>query len=134
MSKKYKPVYVQGTLKGEGVIEALKAYNGINRNGFNGVNDGDIYYIDPENHTINCVSKHSSISRYIIATGEEIAPLRWRAKEDGTYFMISASLFVLETTDTRDSIDNDLYKSGNYFKTKEEAKKVLEKIKPYFKH
>ena len=134
MSNKYNPVYVQGTLKGEGVIEALKAYDGINRNGLNGVYDGDIYYIDPEDHTIDVVSKRSSIGRYIIATGEEIAPLRWRAEENGTYFMISASLFVLETTDTRESIDHDLYKSGNYFKTKEEAKKVLEKIKPYFKH
>lgn len=132
MSKKYKPVYVQGTLKGEGVIEALKAYNGINRNGLNGVNDGDIYYIDPEDHTIVCVSKHSSIGRYIIATGEEIAPLRWRAKKDGTYFMISASLVVLEIIDDRTLVDSNMYKSGNYFKTKEEAEKVLKKIRVYF--
>jgi hypothetical protein len=134
MSKKYKPVYVQGTLKGEGVIEALKAYNGINRNGFNGVNDGDIYYIDPEGHTIDCVSKHSSIGRYIIATGEEIAPLRWRAEPCDTYYTIDSTLSIIKSTEYKDIHDNGRYKSGNYFRTKEEAEKVLEKIKPYFKH
>ena len=134
MSKKYKPVYVQGTLKGEGVIEALKVYGGINRNGHHGVNDGDIYYIDPEDHTIDVVSKRSSIGRYIIATGKEITPLRWRAEQCDTYYTIDTTLSIIKSTEYEDKYDNGRYKSGNYFKTKEEAEKVLEKIKPYFRH
>lgn len=133
MDKNFKPVYIRGTETGKGVIEALEILGGKNNCGYKGKPDNVIYYILPSGY-IGAATIDSTQGSYIMATAEELKPARWRAEENGTYFMISASLFVLETTDSRDSIDHDLYKSGNYFKTKEEAKKVLEKIKPYFKH
>lgn len=132
MDKNYKPVYVHGTKSGKGVIEALIAHGGINNCDYKGNSETNLYYIDPNTNFICGINEHSQFAPYIKATAKEIQPVKWRAKEGGTYYMISASLFVLETTDDRDSIDHDVYNSGNYFKTKEEAEKVLKKIKPYF--
>lgn len=134
MDKNFKPVYVQGTETGKGVIEALEAFGGINKNSHHGINDGDIYYIDPEDYTINTVSKYSLLGKYIIATSKKIIPLRWRAKKGSKYYVVTANLQIMETNDVRGDADNDFYRIGNYFKTKEEAKEVLEKIKLYFKH
>lgn len=126
------PVYIRGTETGNGVIKALENLGGKNEYYHKGNKKTYIYFIDPETNVINYVVEDSLFGRYVKSTAKEIKPVKWRAKEGGTYYMISASLFVLETTDDRDSIDHDVYNSGNYFKTEEEAKKVLEKIKPYF--
>lgn len=132
MDKNYKPVYIRGTETGNGVIKALENLGGKNEYYHKGNKKTYIYFIDPETNAIDYVIEDSLFGRYVKSTAKEIQPVKWRAKEGDTYYMISASLFVLETTDDRDSIDHDVYNSGNYFKTKEEAEKVLKKIKPYF--
>ena len=126
------PVYIRGTETGNGVIKALENLGGKNEYCHKGNKKTYIYFIDPETNVINYVVEDSLFGRYVKSTAKEIQPVKWRAKEGGTYYMISASLFVLETTDDRDGIDHDVYNSGNYFRTKEEAEKVLKKIKPYF--
>lgn len=54
----------------------------------------------------------------------------WRAEENKTYYFISASNFYIDDDyDIRDKIDDERYKIGNYFRTKELAKKKIKEIK-----
>ncbi len=129
MEKNYKTVYIRSTKTGNGVIEALQALGGRNYYNYKGNKENYIYILDPGDNVIDCIVEDSTFGKYVKNTAKEIKPVKWRAKEGGKYYMISASLFVLETTDDRDSIDHDVYKSGNYFKTKEEAQEMAEKIK-----
>lgn len=132
MNKNYKPVYVHGTKTGKGVIEALIARGGINNCDYKGNCETNLYYISPDTNFICGINEYAQFTPYIIATAEEIKPLKWRAKEGGVYYTITARLTVAESTDDRTLVDNDLYKSENYFQTEEEAIKVLKHIKPYF--
>ena len=55
---------------------------------------------------------------------------RWRAEENKTYYFISESNFYIDDDyDVRDKIDDERYKIGNYFRTKELAKKKIKEIK-----
>ena len=58
---------------------------------------------------------------------------RWRASRNGKYWHItpSASAIVNYTIEINDDQDNRSYETGNYFRTEEEAEKVVEKIKIY---
>lgn len=61
---------------------------------------------------------------------------RWRAKKGDKYFCISrhrGKFVIYEWVDERDSVDNGGYISNNYFQTREEAEKALEKIEQIFK-
>ncbi len=58
---------------------------------------------------------------------------RWRANQDERYCFISSSGQVNYTVEISDGLDKALYEIGNYFKTKEEAEKAVEKIKIYIK-
>lgn len=61
---------------------------------------------------------------------------RWRAKEKEYYFTITSTCGVFGISKTRelnDYIDDKNYESKNYFKTREDAKETLEKIKQIFK-
>ena len=48
------------------------------------------------------------------------------------YYFISSESEVLITPDVFGCIDNQRYKCGNYFQTKEKAEEILNKIKPLF--
>ena len=55
---------------------------------------------------------------------------RWRAEENKTYYFISASNFYIDDDyDIRDKIDDERYKLGNYFRTKELAENKVKEIK-----
>ena len=56
---------------------------------------------------------------------------RWRASRKGKYWYITPSAIVNYTMEINDDQDNRSYETGNYFRTEEEAKKVVEKIKIY---
>lgn len=128
----YNPVYVRGTKSGIGVIEALEARGGINNCGYKGDCETNLYYISPNTNFVCGVNEYAQFAPYLKATAEEIKPLRWRAEQGGVYYTITARLTVAESTDDRTLVDNDLYKSENYFQTEEEAIKVLKHIIPYF--
>lgn len=71
--------------------------------------------------------------------GERLAVLfdivelpRWRAISAGLYFYVSDRGCVGSTFDA-DSIDQERFECGNYFKTKEEAELYAEKISELFK-
>lgn len=128
MDKNFKPVYVQGTETGKGVIEALEAHGGKNNCGYNGKDDTAIYYILPSGY-IAAVSTNSTHGNYIMATAEEVKPFRWRAERCGYYYTIDSTLVVIGSTECGDRYDNGRYESGNYFRTKKDAERAAEKIK-----
>lgn len=129
MDKNYKPVYVHGTKSGKGVIEALIAHGGINNCDYKGNCETNIYYISPDTNFICGINEYSQFAPYIMATAEEVKPVRWRAARDRAYYTIESTMTVIESTEYGDKYDDARYKCGNYFRTKEEAEKVLEKIK-----
>ncbi|MDD7411012.1 hypothetical protein [Fusobacterium gastrosuis] len=51
-------------------------------------------------------------------------PKRWRAIEYSEYYFLGSHMNILSNYEHYDIIDNERYELGNYFKTKEEAKKV----------
>lgn len=51
-------------------------------------------------------------------------PKRWRAEKDKTYFAIYDGE-ILSCYDYYDKKDNEIFELGNYFKTEEEAKKII---------
>nr|DAQ44532.1 MAG TPA: hypothetical protein [Caudoviricetes sp.] len=53
-------------------------------------------------------------------------PKRWRAKENEEYYYIGSSGIVWSVGELFSDEDNDNYNLGNYFKTEEEAQKVID--------
>ena len=64
---------------------------------------------------------------------EEQEHKRWRAIKNEDYYFILANGSVDTNNEDCSLYDNKLYDIGNYFKTKEEAEKNVEKIKIYTK-
>ena len=71
--------------------------------------------------------------------GEEIKRLenlkknkRWRAELNNCYFNINNDRNICITEEKNNKTDDYRYKTRNYFKTKEEAEKYLEKIEIYY--
>jgi hypothetical protein len=128
MNKDYKTVYVRGTETGKGVIEALEAHGGKNNCGYNGKDDTAIYYILPNGY-IAAATINSTQSNYIMATAEEVKPLRWRAEPGSPYYIVCTTMDVMKLYDIRESSDNKLHANGNYFRTREEAEEMAKKIK-----
>ena len=66
---------------------------------------------------------------------KQIEDARWRAKENGEYYYIINSYFVVDNTfDRYSTLDKRIYESGNYFKTREAAEKVAEQIREILKN
>lgn len=60
---------------------------------------------------------------------------RWRAERDCRYYYIkNCGATIHPGEDNRFEVDNNLYESGNYFKTKEAAERVAEQIREIFKN
>ncbi len=63
----------------------------------------------------------------------KIIPKRWRACHGGNYFFINYDLQVIKTFDSKSSIDDNLWKVHNYYKTRDEAEKHAELVKEAYK-
>ena len=132
MNKNFKPVYVQGTKTGKGVIEALEALGGVNNSSYAGAGDECIYFIMPDTNLICMTSYDAKFGQYITAIAKEIKPLkplRWRAERNGNYYLVYTTMDIIEVYDHRTPLDDDHYNCGNYFRTKEEAEKMANKMK-----
>lgn len=128
MDKDFKPVYIQGTETGKGVIEALEILGGKNKKKLSGTDGDSIYYIDSDN-TIHLALKYSDFGKYIMATAEEVKPARWRAERTENYYTLDSTLDVIESSEYGDRYDDGRYESGNYFRTRKDAERAAEKIK-----
>lgn len=129
MNKDYKPVYIRGTKSGKGVIEALIAHGGINNCDYKGNCESNLYYIAPNTKFICGIDEYAQFAPYLIATAEEIKPLKWRAEQGGGYYTIANTIEIMKMYDVRDCFDNKRYQNGNYFKTEVEAMEMIKKVK-----
>lgn len=68
--------------------------------------------------------------------GEEIKRLesrkRWRAEKYDDYFYVNFFGNINRIKEENDESDNFLYKSRNYFKTREEAEAHLDRLNTYY--
>ena len=53
-------------------------------------------------------------------------PKRWRAEQKKGYFYIYSNGLVDETMESYKTMDNQRYELGNYFRTEEEAQKIID--------
>lgn len=88
----------------------------------------DRYMLD-ENTLITSETKHVFEIMIKAINKKYGKPKRWRAERNGGYYCINDYGIIYYTTDDYVSADNDRYEIGNYFKTQEQAKKALERVK-----
>ena len=61
-------------------------------------------------------------------------PKRWRAKKGEFYYTITTPVFIIgHYLDVYVDSDNENFKTGNYFQTKEQAQEVVDELQEYFK-
>lgn len=60
---------------------------------------------------------------------KRVENIRWRAKYDEKYYYVSTEGIVLEDKEGGHIIDDNRYKFGNYFRTKEQAEEAAKRIK-----
>ena len=83
------------------------------------LSDNDIYFY--------CEEKIKQIKEFVDYVNEKYGiPKRWRAKEGEKYFSISSTGIIELKIEVNDVFDKLRYDLGNYFKTREEAKKVID--------
>ena len=85
----------------------------------------DIFLSDND---INCYceEKIKQIKEFVDYVNEEYGILkRWRAEKNDEYFFINNYGIILNLEETYSNEDNYNYELGNYFKTDEEARKVV---------
>ena len=63
------------------------------------------------------------------AEEKRVEKIRWRAKYNGVYFFITFNGKINSENDMYCALDNQRYNFGNYFRTREQAKKVAEVVK-----
>jgi hypothetical protein len=53
-------------------------------------------------------------------------PKRWRAEDFRKYYYINSVSDICASAEEKQNLDNERYELGNYFKTEEEAQKVID--------
>lgn len=63
----------------------------------------------------------------------EVEPPRWRADSPGVYYIITAYFETKRRIESNSIEDYNLYKSGNYFPTRDDAERMAKKFKDLLK-
>lgn len=121
--------------RGDEVIAMLKNLGGSIFTNLKGVYGEWYYYVNEE----GLIDSRNISSKFFDDYELEIIELlpkkkRWRAENEFIYYYVDSDFHVVNDRDCRDVLDNGRYSCGNYFKTKEEAKIMAEKIKELFKN
>lgn len=132
--------------------------NWVKKTYYSSLNDTSIYYVrvlnrcaivdleskktvfyDSDNDgygSVECIVKaYSELKGLKIPEVEEVEeiPQPWRAEKGNVYYTVDSLGGILNFKDDRSYADDDLYNIGNYFKTKERAEEVANKITLIFK-
>lgn len=93
-------------------------YNQLHLKGKSKIEDNSIFTVAKE--------EFKNIKNMVEAINEKYGiPKRWRAKRGEKHFSILFTGEVMSFSEYYDKFDNDRYDLGNYFKTKEQAQKVV---------
>lgn len=93
-------------------------YNQLHLKGKSKIDDDFIFTVTKE--------EFENIKNMVEAINEKYGiPKRWRAEKGKTYFAIYDGE-ILSCYDYYDKKDNEIFELGNYFKTEEEAQKVID--------
>lgn len=76
-------------------------------------------------------NKCAEIEKKIEKLEKQEIEARWRAKEGGNFYFSTGYGEIRTDCDGHHKLDTDRYSLGNYFETKKEAEKAVEKIKIY---
>lgn len=76
-------------------------------------------------------NKCAEIEKKINELARQTSEVRWRAEKGDSYYYMLSTGKTNEYKDVDCVLDNDRYNLGNYFRTREEAEKTIEKIKIY---
>ena len=113
-------------------FEIIKFKDAINRERYTlnleSVSVDEEYFVDITNLKISVYSKKvfEKIKKMIDLINEKYEiPKRWRAEKGKTYFAIY-DREILSCYDYYDKKDNEIFELGNYFKTEEEAQKIID--------
>ena len=114
----------------------MKKIKSVKRNGtpYNHAGYGDIW------HSVNPLPGsgvkewvHEDVIRNCPLFEVEYEKERWRAEEGQKYYFVNSFFFLIDWEYERGrSTDLTRYDIGNYFKTKEQAQKFIESLKPIF--
>ena len=114
----------------------MKKIKSVKRNGtpYNHAGYGDIW------HSVNPLPGsgvkewvHENVIRNCPLFEVEYEKERWRADAGQKYYFVNSFFFLIDWEYERGrSTDLTRYDIGNYFKTKEQAQKFIESLKPIF--
>lgn len=94
-------------------------YNQLHLKGKFKIDDDFIFTVTKE--------EFENIKNMVEAINEKYGiPKRWRADDGEIYYYIDSYQRILDKTDLRHSYDDMRYEMGNYFKTEEEAQKIID--------
>lgn len=94
-------------------------YNQLHLKGKSKIEDNSIFTVAKE--------EFKNIKNMVEAINEKYGiPKRWRGEENEEYYYIGSSGIVWSVGELFSDEDNDNYNLGNYFKTEEEAQKVID--------
>lgn len=128
MSEKIKGIF-GSEKRADEVKEWLKNQGAINfKDIYDASSEHSIYYVEQGN--VKVINERYSVLFDIVELP------RWRAKYDERYYYVSDSGHIKEGREKEILSwceDDERYECGNYFKTKEEAKKYTEKFLEIFK-
>ena len=87
----------------------------------------DDIYLSDNNIYCYCEETINKIKEFVDYVNEEYGiPKRWRAEKEKEYFFITGTSEITTDEEYYNEADNARYELGNYFKTKEEAQKVID--------
>ena len=87
---------------------------------------GDIYLSDNDIYCY-CKEKINKIKEFVDYVNKKYGiTKRWRGKRSDNYFTILGDNEIAEATDNYFPEDQNRYKLGNYFRTEEEAQKIID--------
>lgn len=108
--------------RAEEVKQWLKNNGAIDLKNLSCDNENWIYFVKPNGEATNLMSEEF----YFLFDIKELP--RWRAENNKTYLYIDDEMGIYEDSDCRGSVSDNRYENGNYFRTREEAEEMRDKI------
>lgn len=129
--KDYQKVYIKGNpSRGTEVIKALTDLGAINLNNLDGKRENAYYYISPLGIIIVVASYEKNMISILKEFYTEISLERWKPEYEGQYYyFIDIKGGILQKMWFDTLVDNQCYKFGNCFRTKEEAEAARDEFK-----